>query len=212
MERKKRSPCLSHTGLVPPETPPFFSIPRRGLEGRPAVLCPQGRDQSPLPVSHPLDWLRLPRFIRKHRTLKEQSRYGWKDSRVVLGRKTAGRVGTGAGTQEKHNMAWEQRGHQRFYYRSRKVQGRVVREYLGRGPRAVRAAAEDTAKRAGRNKEHMERKMWEALDTHVAHLDTLMTLLSHSTLVDNGLYQHHRGEWRKRRPDGRHNSTLSPQS
>src|SRR6266545_763180 len=48
-------------------------------------------------------------------------------------------------------MAWEQRGTQRYYYRSRRKHGRVIREYCGRGVLAERAVAEDTARQAGRN-------------------------------------------------------------
>ena len=107
-------------------------------------------------------------------------------------------------------MAWEQRGTQRYYYRSRKAKGRVVREYLGRGARAVKAAAEDTARQAGRNTARREQHTWEALDTQVATLDRLITLLSHSTLVDAGFHQHSRGEWRRRRrTNGTHTTNLS---
>ena len=109
-------------------------------------------------------------------------------------------------------MAWEKRGRQHFYYRSRKDKGRVVREYLGRGPRAIRAAAEDRARQAVRNEARREKQAWEALDVHLTQLDTLITLLSHSTVVDAGFYQHHRGEWRKRRAhDGTHTPDLSPE-
>src|SRR5437870_5017222 len=96
-------------------------------------------------------------------------------------------------------MVWEKRGLQFFYYRSRKVNGRVSREYIGRGPRAVKAAAEDKERQAVRNHERRERHTWEALDTQVATLDTLMTLLSHAQMVDGGFHRHNRGAWRKRR-------------
>jgi hypothetical protein len=36
-------------------------------------------------------------------------------------------------------MAWETRGSRRFYYRSHKVDGRIVRDYVGAGPVADRA-------------------------------------------------------------------------
>ena len=50
-------------------------------------------------------------------------------------------------------MAWERRGKQKFYYRTRKAKGRYVREYIGRGERAKRAAAEDAARKEAREQE-----------------------------------------------------------
>jgi hypothetical protein len=95
-------------------------------------------------------------------------------------------------------MAWERRGNQKFYYRSRKINGRVVREYLGRGDRAKRADLEDAQRRETREKERAEGQTWEAMDEHIAQLHQLTKLLSHSYLVNAGFYQHHRGEWRRR--------------
>ena len=110
-------------------------------------------------------------------------------------------------------MSWETRrlhGAHRYYYRVvRNTEGRLTKRYYGRGPRAVRAAAEDTERQAMRDKKRMDQKVWETLDSQVASLGTLMALLSHSTLVDSGWYQHHRGEWRKRRTNGRYSTNLS---
>ncbi|QDS98167.1 hypothetical protein [Adhaeretor mobilis] len=45
-------------------------------------------------------------------------------------------------------MAWENRGNNnRYYYRGRRVDGRTVKEYLGSGEAAERAAAEDEQRR-----------------------------------------------------------------
>jgi len=108
-------------------------------------------------------------------------------------------------------MVWEKRGQQFFYYRSRKVNGRVIREYLGRGQRAVKAAAEDTERQAVRNQERRERNTWGALDSQVVTLNTLITLLSQTHLVDGGFYRYKRGEWRKRRNNGKHLTEISPE-
>ena len=45
-------------------------------------------------------------------------------------------------------MAWVRRGRKLYYYRTRRVGGRVLREYLGSGPEAELAAALDSARRA----------------------------------------------------------------
>lgn len=109
-------------------------------------------------------------------------------------------------------MAWQKRGNHFYYYRSTKDKGCVTTRYLGRGSRAVKAAAEDTARHAVQNQERRERHTWEVLDKQVTTLDTLMTLLSHSTLVDAGFYKHNRGAWRKRRTNGTHFREISSES
>jgi hypothetical protein len=95
-------------------------------------------------------------------------------------------------------MAWERRGNQKFYYSSHKVNGRVIKEYLGRGERAKRAALEDAQKKAIRENDRAERQEWEGIDSKIAQLHQFTKLLSHSYLLNAGFYQHHRGEWRKR--------------
>ena len=49
-----------------------------------------------------------------------------------------------------HNVSWETRGNQRYYYRGSRQQGRVVKEYVGRGAEAEAAAERDLAGRAER--------------------------------------------------------------
>ena len=95
-------------------------------------------------------------------------------------------------------MAYERRGSKNYYYRAKKQNGRVIKEYLGRGERAKRAAQEDAQKKAAREHDRTERQAWEAIDEHIAQLHQLTKLLSHSHLINAGFYQHHRGEWRKR--------------
>jgi hypothetical protein len=101
-------------------------------------------------------------------------------------------------------MAWESRkGRGRYYTRSVRVGGRVVRRYLGTGAHAERAARLDAMTRAANAQERadlMERRMpveWaaEQLEDLAAMTDTLVR----ATLVLAGYHQHHRGEWRKRR-------------
>jgi predicted NAD-dependent protein-ADP-ribosyltransferase YbiA (DUF1768 family) len=95
-------------------------------------------------------------------------------------------------------MAYERRGSKSYYYRAKKKNGYVIKEYLGRGERAKRAAKEDAQKKATRDRDRTERQAWEAMASQIAQLHQLTKLLTHSHLVNAGFYRHHRGEWRKR--------------
>jgi hypothetical protein len=96
-------------------------------------------------------------------------------------------------------MAWE-RG---YYYRVRKVNGRVVREYVGGGPVGQLAAACDAEERARRRRwtaeAAAERERAEALDRLVRELDALADTLVRATMLAAGFRRHHRGDWRRRR-------------
>jgi hypothetical protein len=97
-------------------------------------------------------------------------------------------------------MAWV-RG--RYYTRSRKVGGRVVRQYVGTGPVAELAAQTDALKRERREEERAawraKRAQLEALDAPLDELNELADLLARAALTAAGFRQHHRGEWRRRR-------------
>jgi hypothetical protein len=103
-------------------------------------------------------------------------------------------------------MALERRAGRVYYYRSRRVSGRVVKEYAGCGRVATLAAELDGLDRDERaidhEREKAKRDELAALDGPLAELDELMNLLARAALVAAGYRQHHRGEWRKRRePD-----------
>lgn len=100
-------------------------------------------------------------------------------------------------------MAWENG----YYYRVRRENGRVVREYVGSGLLGQLAAALDALER---EKAREERRLdAEALRNEQAELDALdanleavietTDVLAHAALVAAGYHQHKRGEWRKRR-------------
>jgi hypothetical protein len=101
-------------------------------------------------------------------------------------------------------MGWD-RG--RYYTRSKKVGGRVVREYVGTGRVAELAAELDAI---GRQQREAERAAWrteraelEALDAPLDELNDLADLLAHAALLAAGFHRHKRGEWRKRREQDR---------
>ena len=101
-------------------------------------------------------------------------------------------------------MSWETRGvYGPYYTRSRRVDGRVVREYVGRGPLAESIAQADEAEREAcrlqrrREREQMEqdRELDETFSTYSAGVDELLR----SALEAAGYHQHKRGEWRRAR-------------
>ncbi len=101
-------------------------------------------------------------------------------------------------------MAWEQRERGGLYYtRSRKVDGRVVREYVGTGPLAELASEADARERRRREEEaeawREERERMEALEAPIEELCEAAEVLAHAALVAAGFRRHNRGEWRKRR-------------
>src|SRR5262245_19727565 len=96
-------------------------------------------------------------------------------------------------------MAWQKRGRNSYYYRSKKSNGHVITHYLGRGTWAHQAALEDEARHTARTQARQEQQAWDELDDQIMTLSTLTTALSHSTLVGAGYYKHHRSHWRKRR-------------
>lgn len=101
-------------------------------------------------------------------------------------------------------MAWERRERGGLYYtRSRREGGRVLREYVGTGPGAEKAAALDDLERRRREEEaaveRSERARLDALDEPVEELFEAVEVLTSAALLTAGYHKHERGEWRKRR-------------
>jgi hypothetical protein len=102
-------------------------------------------------------------------------------------------------------VAWEEgeRGG-RYYTRSRREGGRVVREYVGGGPAGELAAEEDRIRREmaekqrEREKEEMERL--RALAAPVFELSEAAEILAHAHLIAAG-YHRHKGEYRRARSE-----------
>ena len=102
-------------------------------------------------------------------------------------------------------MAWETRNDRgRYYTRSRRENGRVVREYVGCGRKGELAAAADAVRRAERNAEHeqirAELERAEAIDAELAGLHHTVDLLTRGALLAAG-FERHKRQWRKRRDD-----------
>jgi len=99
-------------------------------------------------------------------------------------------------------MSWETRGNHRYYYRRRKVDGRVIAEYIGAGDVAEALAGLDEDAR--RQQQHAAAE-WRALvDTDrrqvatLTELDDLVRSAVAGVLIANG-YHTHKRQWRKMR-------------
>jgi hypothetical protein len=101
-------------------------------------------------------------------------------------------------------VAWETRGgHGRYYTRSVRRDGRVVREYVGTGRVAEAIAAVDRERRA---KRAAQREASRAALTRLAEADALVSTLcaaaetaARAHLLLAGYHRHDRGGWRRRR-------------
>jgi hypothetical protein len=101
------------------------------------------------------------------------------------------------------DMGWEKRKRGGLYYtRSKKVGGRVVREYVGGGTLGQIAALQDAQERRLREDEAAlwkeERERLEALLAPVEQLYEATEILYRAALLAAGFRRHQRGEWRKR--------------
>ena len=103
-------------------------------------------------------------------------------------------------------MGWDQG---RYYTRSKKVNGRVVRKYIGIGRVAELAAQVDALERKRRSSEaqalRQEKAELATLDADLAALAKATDLVARAALTAAGYQQHKRGEWRRCRE---HESTV----
>lgn len=100
-------------------------------------------------------------------------------------------------------MAWEERDRGgRYYIRSRRVDGRVVREYVGGGIAGETAAGADRIERERREAEKLrqgrEPERLEALAAPVSEVSEAAEILAHAHLVAAG-YRRRKGEYRRAR-------------
>ena len=99
-------------------------------------------------------------------------------------------------------MSYERRRGQIYYYRAKRIDGRVVKEYFGGGAAAVEAAAEDELRRS-------ERRLQRCRELELEDVLSELSQEFHNywemsdRLLTIGLEAHHyhrrRGEWRRRR-------------
>lgn len=100
-------------------------------------------------------------------------------------------------------MAWEKRKRGGpYYYRSRRMGARVIKEYVGCGAAAEQAAQEDAQTREEQNAAVKAlREVQEQLDAVTAPLRQMcddFDVLMKAVLLVAG-YHNHRGCWRRRR-------------
>ncbi len=102
-------------------------------------------------------------------------------------------------------MGWETRNDRGHYYtRSRRIDGRVVREYVGCGQKGELAAAADAARRAEREAERAairaEQERIRAAERVLIDLGRTVDLVTCGALLAAG-FERHKRQWRHRRDD-----------
>src|SRR5215217_7807735 len=102
------------------------------------------------------------------------------------------------------DMGWEKRDRGGLSYtRSQKVDGRVVREYVGGGILGHLAALQEAQERRRREDEAAlckeERERLEALVAPVEDLCEATETLYRAALLAAGYRRHQRGQWRRKR-------------
>ena len=100
-------------------------------------------------------------------------------------------------------MTWETRnGRGSYYTRSKRVDGKVVREYVGAGPAALVIAELDALDRKQRRQDQVmfkaEKEAQHIIDQKIDEESRLVKTLIKATLLVNG-YHNHKGQWRKKR-------------
>lgn len=99
-------------------------------------------------------------------------------------------------------MGLEQRRNNLYYYRKRRIGGRVVSEYVGGGDLAYLASHWDTLERDKQDEEryrlNKKRAEQAAGDKALANLEQAISTLVQGILLAEG-YHTHKGQWRRKR-------------
>lgn len=93
-------------------------------------------------------------------------------------------------------MAWDARG---YFYRSRRVGGRVAREYYGNGPIAEMAAHLMAELGRARRRHARLAARLDGADEPFRLLHDQLDRAAAAYLLAAGYYRHDRGPWRARR-------------
>lgn len=101
-------------------------------------------------------------------------------------------------------MGWEtRRNGRRYYYQASRVDGRVVKRYVGTGELAGLLGDYDQLaaqrRQLAAEADRADRADLDALQQEVADACDLVDQLTRAVLGMAGFHQHDRGEWRKRR-------------
>jgi hypothetical protein len=111
-------------------------------------------------------------------------------------------------------MAWESRGNQRYFYRSKRVGDRVVKEYVGPGLAGSHFEALHEVRQA---QKAVEREAIQAdmdavalLEAAFNPLDEFATAVAETALLAAGYHRPKRGPWRKRRATAESASQTDP--
>jgi len=104
----------------------------------------------------------------------------------------------------RNTMAWETRGGPGHYYtRSTRVEGRVLRQYVGTGDVGEATASADHERRAARDAEREARRSTISrlaeMDRQVAVLCEAAETATRASLLLGGYQRHDRGHWRLKR-------------
>jgi hypothetical protein len=103
-------------------------------------------------------------------------------------------------------MPWEIRGSKSYYYRRRRVDGRIVKTFSGSGLLGELAFMADFQRRQVRehndNARRAERQTLSVAEKPLTTVNHSADLLLRSVLLGTGAYrQHYRGEWRRNHED-----------
>lgn len=99
-------------------------------------------------------------------------------------------------------MGWEKRGQKRYYVRKKRVNGRVVSEYVGSGEVGRLAELVDEQareeRRQAKERERAQKAQLKQIDDAISQFSDEIKQLVGQVLQANGYHQH-KGQWRKRR-------------